>query len=113
MDRSEVSQQLADQKAAPLASAESVVRQTLYFPMFKDGGPHVDVLYTKTWQAPLVNGVTDEWRNRAAGYWERLEKKYGVIWSRPVIDYDAETGCIVTMATPLVLVPGERYEVNA
>lgn len=98
--------------APALASAESVVRQKLYFPMFKDGGPHVGKLYTMTWRAPLVMGVTDEWRNRVAGYWERLEKKYGVIWSRPVIDYDEETSCIVTMATPLALIPGERYEVQ-
>lgn len=96
----------------PLASAESVVRQTNYFPLFKDGGPHIGVLYTKTWQAPFINGVTDEWRQRVAGYWERLEQKHGVIWSKPVIDFDEQTSCIVTAATPLALIPGERYEVQ-
>lgn len=98
--------------AAPKASAESVVRQTNYFPLMKGGGPHVGVLYTMTWRTVGIMGVTDEWKNRCAGYWERLEKKYGVIWSRPVIDFDEDTGCIVTMATPLVLIPGERYEVQ-
>ncbi len=98
--------------STPAATAESVVRQQNYFPLFKDGGPHVGRLYTMTWRAPFVEGVTDEWRKRCAGYWERLEKKYGVIWSRPFIDYDAETGCIVTGATPIALIPGERYEVQ-
>jgi hypothetical protein len=96
----------------PLASAESTVRQPLFFPKFKDGGPHLNKLYTKVWKAPFVNGVTDEWRARVVGYWERLEIKYGVIWSRPVIDYDPDTGTIFTAATPLALIPGERYEVQ-
>ena len=87
----------------PLVSAESVVRQTNYFPMFKDGGPHLGQLYTKVWKAPFVEGVTDEWAQRVAEYWERLEIKHGVIWSRPVIDYDPETGTIVTAATPIAI----------
>lgn len=98
---------------APRVSAESVVRQTNYFPTFKGGGPHVGTLYTMTWRTMGVMGVTDEWRKRVAEYWERIEKKYGVIWSAPVIDFDDATGCIVTAATPLALIPGERYEVQA
>lgn len=101
----------SDTKPAAVA-AESVVRQTNYFPMFADGGPHVGTLYTKTWRTVGVMGVTDEWTKRVAGYWERLEIKYGVIWSAPVIDYDELTGCIVTAATPIALIPGERYEVQ-
>ena len=72
----------------------------------------VGVRYTKTWRAPLVMGVTAEWEKRVAGYWERIEIKYGVIWSRPVITYAEETGCIMTAATVLAIVPGERYSLK-
>lgn len=95
----------------PKVSAESTVKGELVFPAF-DPPAEVGKLYTRTWQAPFVNGVTDEWQNRVAGYWERIEQKYGVIISRPVIDYDDATGTITTMATILVVVPGERYSVK-
>jgi len=93
------------------ASAESQVRQKLAFPDFNPPA-QMGKLYTKTWKAPFINGVTDEWTNRVAGYWERLEQKYGLIWSRPVITYDDETGCIFTAATIVAIVPGERYSVG-
>lgn len=95
----------------PLATAESTLHQPQAFPDFNPPAA-LGVLYSKTWKAPFVNGVTDEWTQRVAGYWERIEQKYGLIMSQPAIDYLDETGTITTFATVLAIVPGERYRVE-
>jgi hypothetical protein len=89
-------------------SAESVVRGPQIFPAFNPPAK-IGVLYTKTWQAPVVHGVTDIWAQRIAGYWDRIEKKYGLIMSDHRNAYDDATGTITTFATVLAVIPGERY----
>ena len=73
----------------------------------------VGQLRSKTWRAPFTNGLTDIWRRRCMEYWERIEKRYGVIFSEPRndwVDDPIEGPCVSTFATPLAIVPGERFE---
>jgi hypothetical protein len=67
------------------------------------------VLYTKTWRAPLVHGLTDIWRERCRQYWMSVERRFGVIFSERRDAYDEYTETITTMATLLVILPAERY----
>ena len=69
------------------------------------------ILYTKTWRAPFTHGLTDVWRERCRAYWERVEQRFGVVFSerRDAWTDDPEIGpCVVTYATPIAIVPGER-----
>lgn len=69
----------------------------------------VGTLLTKTWQAPIVHGVTAIWAERCRGYWERIEQRYGVVLTDHRNAYDDETGTITTFAAILVILPAERY----
>lgn len=73
----------------------------------------VGQLRSKTWRAPFTHGLTTIWRQRCNEYWERVEKRYGVIVSEPRNTWadDPVLGpVVVTFATPLAIVPGERFE---
>lgn len=67
------------------------------------------VLLTRTWQAPIVHGVTQIWADRCRGYWERIERRYGVVLTDHRNAYDDETGTISTVAAVLMIIDGERY----
>jgi hypothetical protein len=72
-------------------------------------------LYSKTWRAPYTNGLTDVWRERCRGYWDRVEQRFGVVFSerRDAWTNDPELGpCVVTYATPIAIVKGERIPVG-
>lgn len=82
------------------------------FEIPRKGEMKAGVLYTRTWRAPFTNGLTDLWRRRCHEYWERIEKRYGVILSEPRNAWEdfPDTGPVVaTYATVLAIVPGERY----
>lgn len=66
-------------------------------------------LYTRTWKAPLVHGLTDIWRQRCEQYWENVERRFGVIFSERRDAYDEYTETVTTMATLLVILPAKRY----
>jgi hypothetical protein len=66
-------------------------------------------LLTKTWQAPIVHGVTTIWAQRCEGYWRRIEQRYGIVVTDERNAYDDETGTITTFAAILLILPGERY----
>ena len=66
-------------------------------------------LLTKTWQAPIVHGVTRIWAERCEGYWRRIEQRYGVVVTDERNAYDELTGTITTFAAILLILPGERY----
>lgn len=66
-------------------------------------------LYSRTWTAPFVHGVTETWAARCRGYWERVEQRFGLILSDHRNAYDEATGTITTFATVLMILPGERY----
>lgn len=74
------------------------------------------VLYTRTWTAPFTNGLTDSWRRRCFEYWERVERRFGVVMSEPRNDWavdDIVGPVVVTYATLLYIVPGERFVLPA
>ena len=70
-------------------------------------------LRTKTWKAPYTIGLTDEWRRRCEEYWERIEQRFGVVFSEPrhawAMD-DIFGPVVATYATPLMIIPGERFK---
>lgn len=73
----------------------------------------VGQLRTATWKAPFTHGMTDIWRRRCIEYWERIEKRFGVILSEPKYDWSDDPvhgPCVTTYATPLAIIPGERFE---
>jgi hypothetical protein len=70
-------------------------------------------LYVMSWRAPFTHGLTDLWRNRCREYWERIESRFGVVFSerRDAWSDDPVHGpCVTTMATVLLVLPGKRYE---
>ncbi len=70
-------------------------------------------LLSRTWKAPYTNGLTDIWRNRAREYWERIEKRFGLILSEHKTDWAVvdDVGPVVsTYATVRVVMPGERFK---
>jgi hypothetical protein len=69
----------------------------------------VGTLLTKTWQAPIVHGVTSIWAQRAEGYWRRIEQRYGIVVTDERNAYDELTGTITTFAAILLILPGERH----
>ena len=76
----------------------------------------INKLYSKTWRAPFTNGLTDLWRQRCHEYWERVEQRFGVVFSEPRNAWtdDLEQGpCVVTYATPLAILSGERIPADA
>ena len=75
----------------------------------KEGPFVLGKLYSKTWQAPFVHGVTQMWADRCRGYWERVEQRFGYVFSDHRNDYDPHTGTITTFATPLGMLKGDRY----
>lgn len=85
------------------------------------GGPYerpktpflVGKLYTRVWRAPFTNGLTDAWRERCVGYWERVEQRFGLVVSEPTYDWadDPEIGpCVMTGATVLGILKGDRFD---
>jgi hypothetical protein len=73
----------------------------------------VGQLRTRVWAAPYTNGLTDIWRRRCEEYWERIEKRFGVVMSDRKYDWavdDALGPVVATYATPLYIVPGERFK---
>ena len=69
------------------------------------------MLLSKVWQAPFTHGLTDIWRARCAGYWERIEQRYGVVLTdhRNAHDIIQGTGPVVaTYAAIYVILPAER-----
>lgn len=69
----------------------------------------VGMLYSRTWQAPFVNGVTKLWAERTEAYWERIERRFGVVFTDHRNAYDEVTSTITTFASPLYIVPGKRF----
>lgn len=63
-------------------------------------------LLSRTWQAPVVHGVTQIWEERIRGYWERIEQRYGVVVSEPRNVYDDATGTITTFAALTAVMQG-------
>lgn len=74
----------------------------------KDGPFVVGKLYTRTWRAPYVHGVNQEWAKRCREYWERIEQRFGYVFSDHRNAFDEETLTISTYATPLAMLKGER-----
>ncbi len=85
------------------------------------GGPYerpkkpfkLNTLYTRTWQAPFTNGLTDAWRQRCHEYWERVEQRFGVVFSEPTYTWDDDPvlgPVVMTAAAVLYVMPGERYD---
>ena len=88
------------------------------------GGPYekpktpfkVGELRTKVWRAPFTHGLTDLWRERCREYWERVEQRFGIVVSERADDWydDPELGpCVMTAATVLVILKGDRVLVPA
>lgn len=81
------------------------------------GGPYetpskklrVGRLYTRTWQAPMVRGVTAIWEQRIRDYWSRVEQRFGIAVSEPRNVFDGDLGTITTFATVLGVLKGDRY----
>lgn len=65
-------------------------------------------LLTKTWQAPIVHGVTSIWAQRTEGYWRRIEQRYGIVVTDERNAYDDETGTITTFAAILLILDAPR-----
>jgi len=66
------------------------------------------LLLSSTWQAPFTHGLTDVWRERCEGYWERIEQRFGVVLTdhRNAWDEVPEVGpCVVTFAAILFILP--------
>ena len=80
---------------------------------FEELPPHMrkpGQLLSRTWQAPVVHGVTAIWEERIRGYWERVMLRYGVVVSAPRNEYDAATGTITTFAALTAVLSGvQRY----
>ena len=66
-------------------------------------------LLTRTWQAPIVHGVTKIWAERCEGYWRRIEQRYGIVVTDERNAYDDETSTITTFAAILVILDAERH----
>ena len=75
----------------------------------KEGPFVLGKLYTKTWRAPGVHGVNETWAKRCREYWERVEQRFGYVFSDHRNAFDDATLTITTYATPLVMLKGERY----
>lgn len=72
----------------------------------------VGKLYSRTWKAPFTNGLTDIWRERCLGYWESVGRRFGYVFSEPRnawVDDPVQGPCVVTYATPLYRMEGERF----
>ncbi len=70
-------------------------------------------LLTKTWKAPYTNGLTDIWRQRCMEYWERVEQRFGYVMSEPRNTWamdDTHGPVVVTYATPIAMLKGERIK---
>lgn len=68
-------------------------------------------LLTKVWQAPMTHGLTDIWRQRCEGYWERIEQRYGVILTDHRNAWEGINGVgpvVATYAAILVILPATR-----
>ncbi len=84
------------------------------------GGPYerpkkpfkLNKLYSRVWQAPFTNGLTDAWRQRCHEYWERVEQRFGVVMSEPRNTWEmTEAGPVVaTYATVLGILKGDRFD---
>jgi len=73
------------------------------------------VLLSRVWRAPFTHGLTDVWRRRCHEYWERVEKRFGVILSeeRSAWSDDQIAGPVVaSYATVLAVVPGRRVVIR-
>ncbi len=68
-------------------------------------------LRTKAWAAILPPAVAQDdplWRERCRQYWQRQERLYGVRLSDFGMFLDPVEGVVVTFATVLDVLPGER-----
>lgn len=68
-------------------------------------------LYTKVWRAPYTHGLTDKWRQCCVEYWERVEQRFGYVFSEPKYTWslDPDVGPVVmTAATPIAKLKGDR-----